>query len=85
MVLDDGRTIGYKKLLVASGASALIPEISGIEEVNFASIRTMADAVSIQKQSAMADSAVIMGAGFIGMHTAEVFLIRIKGFCHRSL
>jgi phenylglyoxylate dehydrogenase epsilon subunit len=71
VVLDDGRTIGYKKLLVASGASALIPEISGIEEVNFASIRTMADAVSIQKQSAMADSAVIIGAGFIGMHTAE--------------
>jgi phenylglyoxylate dehydrogenase epsilon subunit len=71
VVLSDGRTIGYKKLLVASGASALIPEISGIEQVDFASIRTMADAQRIQKHSTMADSAVIVGAGFIGMHTAE--------------
>jgi phenylglyoxylate dehydrogenase epsilon subunit len=71
VMLVDGRTIGYKKLLVASGASALIPEISGIDEVDFASIRTMADAQRIQKQSSRADSAVIVGAGFIGMHTAE--------------
>ncbi|CCK82316.1 NADH-dependent phenylglyoxylate dehydrogenase subunit epsilon [Desulfobacula toluolica] len=69
--LNNGGTIDYEKLLVATGASALVPNIAGIEDVEFSCIRTMADAEKIKKEMAQAKSALIIGAGFIGMHAAE--------------
>lgn len=69
--LDDGRTIGYEKLLIATGAEALVPGIPGIDSVEFSCLRTLADAQKIRKEMARADSAIILGAGFIGMHAAE--------------
>lgn len=69
--LNNGGTIDYKKLLIATGASALVPSIAGIEAVEFSCIRTMADAEKIKKEMSQAKSALIIGAGFIGMHAAE--------------
>lgn len=69
--LNNGGTIDYEKLLIATGASALVPSIAGIEEVEFSCIRTMADAEKIKKEMSQAKSALIIGAGFIGMHAAE--------------
>jgi len=71
VTLDNGNTIEYKKLLIATGAAALVPPISGIEEVEFSCIRTMADAEKIKNEMSQAKSALIIGAGFIGMHAAE--------------
>ena len=71
VTLDDGLEINYKKLLVATGASALVPPIPGIENVKFTTIRTMADAEKIREDMSLAKSALIIGAGFIGMHAAE--------------
>jgi len=71
VTLDDGLEINYKKLLVATGASALVPPIPGIENVNFTTIRTMADAEKIREDMSQAKSALIIGAGFIGMNAAE--------------
>ncbi len=69
--LDSGQTINYEKLLIATGANAMVPPIPGIEDVEFFSIRTMADAEKIRKNMSQAKSALIIGAGFIGMHLAE--------------
>ena len=69
--LNNGDTIDYKKLLIATGASALIPNIPGIETVDSSCIRTMADAEKIKKEMSQAKSALVIGAGFIGMHAAE--------------
>lgn len=69
--VSDNLTIDYKKLLIATGAAASVPPISGIEDVEFTTIRTMADAKKIRKNMSKAKSALIIGAGFIGMHAAE--------------
>ncbi len=69
--VNGSLTIDYKKLLIATGAKALVPPISGIEDVEFSTIRTMADAKKIRKEMSQAKSALVIGAGFIGMHAAE--------------
>jgi len=71
VTLDDGLEVNYKKLLIATGASALVPPIPGMENVKFTTIRTMADAEKIKKDMSQARSALIIGAGFIGLHAAE--------------
>ncbi len=69
--LDNGLAVEYEKLLIATGAGALAPRIPGIDEVESSSIRTMEDAENIRKNMSGAESALIIGAGFIGMHLAE--------------
>lgn len=73
VTLNGSLTIEYKKLLIATGATALVPPIYGIEDVEFTTIRTMDDAKKIKKNMSHAKSALIIGAGFIGMHAAESF------------
>lgn len=67
----NNNTIQYEKLLIATGASAAVPAVPGMDEVDYFCIRTMEDATMIRKNMTKGDSAVVLGAGFIGMHAAE--------------
>ncbi|NMG02335.1 FAD-dependent oxidoreductase, partial [Azoarcus taiwanensis] len=42
--LSDGSCIGYRRALLATGASPAIPPIPGIDRVDFHVLRTLADA-----------------------------------------
>ncbi|MBW2027882.1 MAG: FAD-dependent oxidoreductase [Deltaproteobacteria bacterium] len=71
VVLSSGERVGYEKLLLATGASPASPEIDGLEEVPYHVLRTLDDALKLQREFGEGRSALVIGAGLIGMHAAE--------------
>jgi len=70
-VLNDGAEITYGKLLLATGASPVVPPIKGINGVSFHVLRTLDDAVGLRGAIAASRRAVVLGGGLVGMHAAE--------------
>ncbi len=73
--LLDGsqKEVAYDKLIIASGASPVVPDIDGAGLKGVFCVRTPADAISIREYIKENDckKAVVIGAGFIGMEMAE--------------
>ena len=69
--LADGETLGYGKLLLATGAAPIVPPIAGIGDVKFHVLRTLDDATRLRQALRQTKAAVVLGAGLIGMHAAE--------------
>ena len=67
----DGGTMAYGKLLLATGATPIIPPIPGLKEVKFHVLRTLDDAMALHAALPRTRAAVVLGAGLIGMHAAE--------------
>lgn len=64
-------TIPYDSLIIATGASAFMPPIKGKEKQGIYSLRTLEDGEQIdQAIKNGAKTAVVMGAGLIGLETA---------------
>jgi NADPH-dependent 2,4-dienoyl-CoA reductase/sulfur reductase-like enzyme len=59
--------IGYRKLLLASGAWPRRLEVPGSELENVLTLRTVGNSKAIRDAAARAERAVVVGAGFIGM------------------
>ncbi|OMH29182.1 NADH-dependent phenylglyoxylate dehydrogenase subunit epsilon [Motiliproteus sp. MSK22-1] len=70
-VLDNGDRWQYEKLLLATGASPIIPPIPGLDKVKHLVLRTLEDAVALRDASQKAKKAIVLGAGLVGMHGAE--------------
>ena len=73
--LSDGteKEVTYDKLIIASGASPVIPDIEGVNLKGVFCVRTPDDAIAIRayvKENGC-KKAVVIGAGFIGMEMAE--------------
>ncbi|MGN0588002.1 MAG: FAD-dependent oxidoreductase [Ruminiclostridium sp.] len=66
-------TESYDKLVIASGASPIIPDIDGVGLKGVFTVRTPDDAIAIREYIKKNDckKAVVVGAGFIGMEMAE--------------
>lgn len=72
VTLSDGRELSYEKLLIATGASPLVPKIPGIDQAQVFSLRGLDDAKRIiQALTPKVKNAVIIGAGLVGLKTAE--------------
>ncbi len=71
VTLEDGATWHYDKLLLATGATPVLPAIAGLSEVRFHSLRSLDDSLALCAELGRARSAVVLGAGLIGMHAAE--------------
>lgn len=69
--LADGSEIGYRKLLLATGASPIVPPIPGIDTVEYHVLRTLDDATRLRQAMTRSRRAVVLGAGLVGMHAAE--------------
>ncbi|AVR88219.1 NADH-dependent phenylglyoxylate dehydrogenase subunit epsilon [Thauera aromatica] len=69
--LADGSEIGYRKLLLATGASPIVPPIPGIDTVEYHVLRTLDDATRLRQAMTGSRRAVVLGAGLVGMHAAE--------------
>ena len=63
----------YDKLLISTGASPVKPELPGMDDERFLSLRTVEDTFKIRKyvDDNKPKSAVIIGGGFIGVEVAE--------------
>ena len=69
LTLDDGSTLGYDELIIATG---LIPKRIGSwpDMTGIHVLRSLADATALRDHAATAARAVIVGAGFIGCEVA---------------
>lgn len=64
--------ISYDKLILSPGARAIRPNIPGIDTPRAHTLRTIDDALALREGvDAGLNSAVILGAGFIGLEAAE--------------
>jgi NADH oxidase (H2O2-forming) len=66
--------IEYDSLVLATGADNFVPPVKGFDKRGVYGLRTIEDGLTIQKAMKSAQSAVIVGAGFIGLETAHAFL-----------
>jgi phenylglyoxylate dehydrogenase epsilon subunit len=69
--LASGETRTFDKLLLATGAAPALPPVPGLSEVPFHVLRSMQNAVALRDATQRAKSAIVLGAGLIGMHAAE--------------
>lgn len=69
--LASGEVRTYERLLIATGASPALPNVRGLADVPFHVLRSMDDAVELRDALSHAKSAIVLGAGLIGMHAAE--------------
>lgn len=67
------RNESYDKLIIASGASPIIPEIPGAKLKNVFSLKTISDAENIKQclEDENIKRIAIVGAGYIGLELAE--------------
>jgi len=63
-------TLPYDSLIIATGASPFIPPIKGREKQGVYVVRTLEDGERIDQAIKKAKSAVVVGAGLIGLETA---------------
>lgn len=67
---DNTESLQYDSLVIATGADSFMPRIKGREKQGILSLRTLEDGGKIlQAVKKGAESAVIMGAGLIGLET----------------
>ncbi len=64
--LDDGRILGYEKLLLATGGQALRLPLPGSDLKNVFTLRTIEDAEGIRRAAGDGKRALVMGGSFIG-------------------
>jgi len=81
--------INYDRLIIASGASAVVPQIPGINNKNVFTLHSFQDGRNIKTflEESKPQNAIIAGAGFVGLEMCEalvkqhvkVQLVEIKG------
>lgn len=69
--LSSGESLSYEKLLLATGATPVLPPVTGLEDVPYHVLRTLDDAIKLRNALENKQTALVVGAGLIGMHAAE--------------
>jgi len=70
LILANGQTISYHRMLIATGSSPISLAIPGVGAKGVASLRSIRDAQTIVGAGARVRQAVIIGGGFIGLKVA---------------
>jgi assimilatory nitrate reductase electron transfer subunit len=75
LTLDDGATLGYDRLVLATGSRPLIPPLAGLDmqapPAGVHAFRTLDDCREIVAASANAKGAVVLGGGLLGLEAAR--------------
>ncbi len=75
LALDDGTSLPFDRLLLATGSHAAIPAIEGVDSPGVSPLKSMADALAIRERVASgARHAVIIGGGLICLLVVRAFL-----------
>lgn len=64
-------SLSYDSLVIATGASPSMPPIQGIDTSHVYRLHTLDNAKQLQRAAQKAKKAVIIGAGLVGLETAE--------------
>ena len=74
---EGNKKIDYDSLVIATGASAIIPSLQGIENINSGmfTLRTLNDGIAIKRflENNSPNSCIVVGAGLIGVEIVEAF------------
>ena len=77
LVLDeDGGATEYDKLILATGSSAFIPPIPGVEKKNVHVFRTLDDTRELLEKSRPGLKTVVIGGGLLGLEAARGLQVR---------
>ena len=68
--LGDGQTLSYDRLLIATGARAVRPELPGVHLSGVIAFRTLAHLHQLLAQCPAGGPAVVVGGGLLGLETA---------------
>ena len=72
-------TLKYDSLVIATGARSFVPPVKGYDKEGVLTLRTIEDGIRFREKMKEAKSAVVVGAGFIGIETAHaLFENKIK-------
>lgn len=78
VLLDNGKSVNFDKLLFATGSSPFIPPIKGIESLTrWFTFMSRSDAQAINDVIDEKSRVLIVGAGLIGLKCAEGILNRV--------
>lgn len=70
LALPDGTTVGYDKLLLATGSSPRRPPIPGSDAAGVHYLRTIEDAAALSAALTPGSTLAVVGAGWIGLEVA---------------
>jgi apoptosis-inducing factor 3 len=70
IAFENGETLGYDALLIATGTQPRQLEVPGADLANIFTLRSLADSDRILAAAKNAQQAVVIGSSFIGMETA---------------
>ena len=76
VALDKGDRVNFEKLLIATGGKPFIPKIEGADKKGVFTFTTLSDAESLAAKIETAKSAVVIGAGLIGVSVTEALVKR---------
>ena len=71
IITDDGKTVKYDKLVIATGSSPALPNIKGIEHKNVFTYRSIEDVFRILEIARVSRKAVVVGGGLLGIEVAS--------------
>jgi len=69
--LADGTTEAYDTLVLATGSSAFIPRLPGIDKQGVFAYRTIDDLVAMEEYAKGVKSAAVLGGGLLGLEAAR--------------
>jgi len=79
ILLDNDKNIPYDRLLLATGASPVLPAYPGKELLGVYTLRTISDAKNIAMRARSGNTAVVVGGGFVSMKaTAALTLLGVR-------
>ena len=73
ILLEDGSAIPYDRILLSTGASAVMPPIPGLDLPGVFKMRTVQDAVQLKEmlESGSIRSGLVIGASWVGIKVVE--------------
>ena len=73
---DNNRShlVEYDKLVIATGARPIIPDIQNVNLKNVFTVRKIEDGINIREKALKSKHATIIGSGYIGMELLEAFV-----------
>lgn len=75
VLLENGSSQPYDRLLIATGANSFIPPVGQFREANNVfGLRNLSDAQAIRPLADKAEKILIVGSGLVGMDAAYAFL-----------